>query len=63
MSKSKEECFFTMMERGEINAVVDQHGLAKMGPNGFFGRATSFNPDKTVPPIPPRNPRDRKYEG
>lgn len=62
MKKSEEKCFFTMMERGEIKSIVDQQGLKNMGPGGFFGQATSLKEDKTLPPIPPRNPRDRPYE-
>jgi hypothetical protein len=62
MVKRNECCFYHMVGKGEIEAIVDQQGLKKMGKDGYFGQSASMDPSKTVPPIGPRHPAYRKYD-
>lgn len=60
MKKLKEKCFFTAIQDGEIEFVVDQQGLKRQTEEGF-GFSGSIRQKEENPKVDPRNPLARPY--
>lgn len=60
VKKLKEKCFFTAIQDGEIEFVVDQQGL-KMQTEEGFGASSSMRQKEENPKVDPRNPLARQY--
>lgn len=60
MKKLKEKCFFTAIQKGEIDFVVDQQGLKSVSTE-VVSPSSSMRRGEEDPIVDPRNPLARPY--